>query len=1151
MSANFYDQISMSTPISKNKQVSTVPQTATKQKTQAPKQQAKSASVFSGKKAAQTSAKGSVTASTNGERSMTLPSGRRIVVKNGKTHYYAQNGVELSSKYFEKQEGRISIHSSGRYSVTKNGVTRYYAANGKEINAAYFKQVTGQNPNAVKTSSKVTNTLNTLIRQGNAANKEFKKQLADDGWAADIADGVSVLWGSKNRASKVRVDIDNYNRNMQALKQAAAKGDEAFSAKFKQIYGVEYNQKAIDAYNANPTDANYAKAFGKKQVNIGKRVSEYNNSQKAGGEVVKTVAKVSAGIAVGVATGGTGFAALAVTAAATGVASAAIDETDRLNITDAVTKGKVKFREGTDHAKILKSAALDAGAVFVGGSAAKAAKGLVQGTKVLNAAGEAVEVLTTGQKFARAGITVGADVAYGMGQEYATTGEVTLSGTLTNAAMSGVGSAIEFGVPQALYKRVKRAFGAGGADNVPHQRFSTPTESLPRDLFDENGHLLAGGGGGNRPSLKDRIRNFFSRSGEVSDAGLMSHVDEGMRRDFSSNPGQKIPSAHVERALQHEPLIRDLGETFSLSRISSAVPEGEVCSIGSGAAKKLYVNQGGKAVELKMSSETFERLFPRTGFAMVEQNGLNNCWLVSRLNSMTGSSYGRAQLYQMIEETAAGDILVHLPGSKNPLRFPKGKPASGVKIQLGDNASSGVEMIHQAALTRSMKNSSRAVDDISRLSVSDLVGTVDDLAYGDFNSSKLLFGSQSSHAEGRAAMQSMLSDYTPGRDMGTLVWSAHERSLVDYNPQTRMVTYHDPYAGGVDFTCSIDDLPEGAHLFVKKAPSAEVHSSAARPQAHAAHTQTSGASTPQAASRVAPRTEHTSPQVPRSASQAQPSRTSTSSSTPSRSPVQQHSSVDAHSSSRVKSPTTHRFSGTSPVGNVRIAGNSYPVYQEGGKFFMLKDGKISEWHVLDRIEFTSPSASSQTHTSRTSSTPTASSSTPVQQHSSVDTHSSSHTQPTARHRFSGTSPVGNVKIAGNSYPVYQEGGKFFIFKDGKLSEWHVVNRIEFTSSSSQSAAPASGQSLQSRPDVSTSHQIVSRRTTIRYEGNVDITTAAGQRIQAACNGIPKADGSVNVLVNGKNFYIQIGSEVEVAPGVIMSTNKYGLVSVRYEAIAPK
>ena len=37
--------------------------------------------------------------------------------------------------------------------------------------------------------------------------KNFNHQLSQDGWAGDIADGISVLWGSDNRASKVRIDF--------------------------------------------------------------------------------------------------------------------------------------------------------------------------------------------------------------------------------------------------------------------------------------------------------------------------------------------------------------------------------------------------------------------------------------------------------------------------------------------------------------------------------------------------------------------------------------------------------------------------------------------------------------------------------------------------------------------------------------------------------------------------------------------------------------------------------------------------------------------------------------------------------------------------------------------------------------------------------
>lgn len=108
---------------------------------------------------------------------------------------------------------------------------------------------------------------------------------------------------------------------------------------------------------ANPTEANYKKAFGSKTKNIKTRVDKYNQSQDTGAVAVKTTAKVAAGVAVGVATGGVGAAALGAAALGTAAASIAIEETDALKVTDAVTKGKFEFREGTDHKKILTDAA--------------------------------------------------------------------------------------------------------------------------------------------------------------------------------------------------------------------------------------------------------------------------------------------------------------------------------------------------------------------------------------------------------------------------------------------------------------------------------------------------------------------------------------------------------------------------------------------------------------------------------------------------------------------------------------------------------------------------------------------------------------------------------------------------------------------------
>ena len=91
--------------------------------------------------------------------SLTLPSGRSVVVKNGLVSYYAADGVKLYAKYFEQKEGKIDIRPSGRYSISKNGKTNYYAADGTELNEKYYKQV--ELPDVkVKMSNGVTYNLN-------------------------------------------------------------------------------------------------------------------------------------------------------------------------------------------------------------------------------------------------------------------------------------------------------------------------------------------------------------------------------------------------------------------------------------------------------------------------------------------------------------------------------------------------------------------------------------------------------------------------------------------------------------------------------------------------------------------------------------------------------------------------------------------------------------------------------------------------------------------------------------------------------------------------------------------------------------------------------------------------------------------------------
>ena len=73
-------------------------------------------------------------------------------------------------------------------------------------------------------------------------------QMQRDGIAADIADGVSRIWGSENTAAKVRKDLKASNAQLQQLKEAKLQGEDAYKAKFKEIFGVEYDYANMVAY---------------------------------------------------------------------------------------------------------------------------------------------------------------------------------------------------------------------------------------------------------------------------------------------------------------------------------------------------------------------------------------------------------------------------------------------------------------------------------------------------------------------------------------------------------------------------------------------------------------------------------------------------------------------------------------------------------------------------------------------------------------------------------------------------------------------------------------------------------------------------------------------------------------------------------------
>lgn len=652
---------------------------------------------------------------------------------------------------------------------------------------------------AVKNDSQVAQntTLKLLDAYVKNAEKDFQDQLAKDGWAGDFADGISVLWGSDNRASKVSKDIDKYKKDIEELRKAAEKGDKNFNEKFKKMFGIEFNQEAIANYIQNPSEENYQKAFGTKN-NITERVNDYNKSQQTGASVVKGTATVGAGIAIGVATGGTGLVGLGAAAAATGGASAAINISDRLTSDVGLQEGELQ--------DILVSAAWDGASVIAGGAVGKIASTAIKGG-------------TTAAAVGRTAINTAGDVAMGAAQELAETGSISAEGVIINAAMGGVGGAASEGG----LRKIKHAITKEKTPTTSNQ----PSPPATTPIVNENGDEIAGGIFGSKnsskPSFIERMLGSGKKNTELTDAEINKKVKQNLEKSRIQNNGDSHQSQKLSKAMDpSKPLVKDLGENVDIKNISKHVEPGEVCAVGTPPNQKLYVNNNGNAVEIKLSRDKFEELFSQKGLAMAEQKGLNNCWLLSKINAMTESASGRAQIYSMFEELPNGDIKISLENS-DPITFPGGKPADAANAKLGQGAAPGIEMLQQAVLIRTLKGAEGKVDNIAKLDY-DSINKATDAMNTDATATKYLLGDNVTTKTVKAPLQNnptttanyekelenALNNFKNGQDIGTAIWGAHSRTIVNYDPKTKMVTYHDPYNGGVDVTCSLDEFKKSS-----------------------------------------------------------------------------------------------------------------------------------------------------------------------------------------------------------------------------------------------------------------------------------------------------------------------------------------------------
>ena len=112
----------------------------------------------------------------------------------------------------------------------------------------------------------------------------------------------------------------------------------------------------------------------------------------------------------------------------------------------------------------------------------------------------------------------------------------------------------------------------------------------------------------------------------------------------------------VKRISNGESPVKEFPSGTDIQTLSKSVPEGEVGSVDG----KLYVNDNGQMIELKLDKETFERLFPLEGRFNTQQKGLGDCWLISAIDNLMDLPAGRAKIYQMFSQNG-NDIQVTLP----------------------------------------------------------------------------------------------------------------------------------------------------------------------------------------------------------------------------------------------------------------------------------------------------------------------------------------------------------------------------------------------------------------------------------------------------------------------------------------------------------
>ncbi|MCM1338439.1 MAG: LysM peptidoglycan-binding domain-containing protein [Muribaculaceae bacterium] len=308
---------------------------------------------------------------------------------------------------------------------------------------------------------------------------------------------------------------------------------------------------------------------------------------------------------------------------------------------------------------------------------------------------------------------------------------------------------------------------------------------------------------------------------QQTNSALYQKLDSmGLLRGLNE-PGHNQISERLLSAIQLEnqgrTLVTKLPEGTSPSQIGNFVADGDVCSING----KLYANDGGQAVELNLSPEKFEELFPPVETAMLQQTmSSRDCWFLSSLGGAMDSPKGRVELYKRFSQVG-DDIILQSSGASRPdIKFPGGKVH---KSPLQLNGSLGLQMLEQgAAVDRvALNRAMQGVSEIDIFSFKDADKLLGRLSNGNNQGSgigllgrfdKTVVGGAEHSALNAAQLEDMrnliittandpntatlISLNNPGQGIGFGMANGHATKIVGYNPETGMVDIIDQQKQG-------------------------------------------------------------------------------------------------------------------------------------------------------------------------------------------------------------------------------------------------------------------------------------------------------------------------------------------------------------------